>query len=181
MLFLLNLPLAVASVVYSTYVYMSLDQNMLGIWHVVFYPSITLVAQVCVSYSSLTTAFPSVLYDTSDYERPQSLTIATYALTFALVALVAKIFFLSILYVDSLEDSAMLVLYQIISFLMLTAVTVAFLVDSLQYCSGWAYCDYLKHHNHPEVQYAFFPFTLPTKEMEAYLGERYIARRAHTV
>lgn len=179
MLFLINIPLAITTVIYSTYVYMSLDQNMLGMWHLMFYPSITLIIQTCVCYSSLTLTFPSVLYDISEYQRPLSVSISMYTLAVITILMVAKLLYLSILYVDNLEDSTMLVIYQIISFLVLGATTASFFSDSLQYCSGWAYCDYLKVNNGYEVQYAFFPFTLPHKEMEFYLNERYISKRAH--
>lgn len=181
MLYMINIPLSIATVVYSSYVYMSLDQNMLGIWHLMFYPSITIILQTCVCFSSLTLTFPCVLYDISEYQRPFSVTVTIYILVAILVLMVAKILFLSILYVDALQDSTMIVIYQIISFLIISSTVAGFFIDSLQYCSGWAYSDYLKHHNHPEVGYAFFPFTLPAKEMEDYLGEHYITRRAHTV
>lgn len=180
MQYFVNIPLAIASIIYSSYVYLSLDQNMLGFWHVMFYPSVTIILQTCVCSSSLTLTFPSVLYNISDYQRPISVTMSIYILTAVLVIVIAKILFFSLLYVDSLQDSVMIVLYQIISFLVISATIAAFFLDSLRYCSGWAYCDYLKQHN-PDVSYAFLPFTLPEKEMEAYLGEKYISRRAHTL
>jgi len=103
MLFLINIPLAIATVLYSSYVYMSLDQNMLGIWHLMFYPSITLILQTCVCFSSLTLAYPCILYDITEYRRPMSVAVVSYILTAILVLVVAKILVLSILYVDSVQ------------------------------------------------------------------------------
>ena len=176
-----NFTVAVATVFYSLYVYLSFDETMLTIWHVMFFPSISFILQICVIHKSLDLAFPGVLYDTTEYERPFSITITIYVIGGVFLLITAKAFILSLLYVDTIENNVAIVLYQSIMFLLLLCSILWFFIDALRFCSGWAYCDYLRAHNHRDIQYAYLPFTLPEREMGIYLGERFNSRRAHTV
>lgn len=173
------LPLAIMTTAYSTYVYMSFDQITLDIWYSMFYPSITLILQVCVVYGSLANTYPCILYDLNEYERPVKVTLAIYILAVIAFLSIGKMLYISLLYVNTLDNGLMIILFQSISFIMLFIVCVSYFIDALRYCSGWAYCDYLKNQGCPDVQYSVFPFTLKHHEMNLYLDEKIISRRAH--
>lgn len=173
--------LAVATVLYNIYAYLSLDDQTLGIWYTMFLPSISLILQTASAHISLNSTFPCVLYDVATYERPKKVGVVIWILTILSIAVGLLVFLLSMAFIMQRDDGMMVVIYQTISFCIIFMVTASFFADSLRYCSGWSYCDYLKQQSHQQVNYSVLPFTLPEKEMEIYLGERYIARRAHVV
>lgn len=178
---IINFAAATASAVYSMYVYTSLNNDMINVWHLMFYPSLQLTVQLCVVHVSLNTTFPSVIYDTSSYPTPRSITVLIYVLYAVSIMLILYGLFASILFVEAIDTLIAIATYQLIQIIIIICTSISFFTDSLPYCTGWAYSRYLETHNYPDTKYAILPFTLPEHEMEIYLGEKFLSRRAHTV